>query len=521
MAACLTLVSTLRRAHGLLQPVNRVLIGGRTAASAAPLSLSVSQAKLKTGEDLVMVKPLTTLYRMVFKGYMNYLHELQVYEKKLYGPIYKKKMGNYESVTLSSAELLEELLRKDERFPCRGDMTIWTEYRDMRGIGYGPFTEEGEKWYQLRAILNKRMLHPKDSLQYGDVINKVVTDFITRMYFLRQNSASGDMVTDLSNELYRFALEGISSILFETRIGCLEKEIPQATQDFINSIIQMFSYSMMVVIMPRWTRKILPFWDRYIAGWEGIFKFSRMLIDQKMEAVHNRVAQGQEVEGEYLTYLISNTEMNIKEVYGSIAELLLAGVDTTSNTIVWALYLLSQNPEVQDRLYEEVSNGIQEDGVIAAEDITNMPFLKAVIKETLRMYPVVSLNARLMTEKDVSIGGYFFPKKTLFAFSNYSISQDEKVFPEPDKFRPERWLRDGRQRPHPFGSLPFGFGVRGCVGRRIAELEMHLLLSRIISLFEIRPVSGTGKVKAVNRTVLVPDRRMNLHFLERHRISSQ
>ncbi|KAJ8351652.1 hypothetical protein SKAU_G00231280 [Synaphobranchus kaupii] len=520
MAVLLALGSVERGARWLLRPMNGALIGGRTAGTAAPVSVSANQAKLKTEGDLAEIKALQMLYRMVFKGYRNHMHELQMYEKQLYGPIYKVRVGNYRSIVLNSVELLEELLRKDEKFPSRGDMSLWTEYRDMKGIGYGPFTEEGEKWYQLRTILNKRMLHPKDSVQYGDVVNEVVTDFIKRIYHLRQTSPSGDMVTDLSNELYRFSLEGISSILFETRIGCLEKEIPEATQDFINSIAQMFSYSMLVVMLPKWTRNLLPVWDWYLAGWEGIFKFARNLIDKKMETIQHRLAQGQEVEGEYLTYLIANRKLSSKDVYGSVAELLLAGVDTTSNTLMWALYLLSQYPEVQDKLYREVSSCVLGDRLITVQDISQMPFLKVVIKETLRMYPVVPMNARLMTETDVSIGGYFFPKKTSFSICHYSISQDEKTFPEPHKFRPERWLRDGRQRPNPFGSLPFGFGVRGCVGRRIAELEMHLALSRIISLFEIRPDPRIGEVKAHNRTVLVADRQVNLHFLERNGITS-
>lgn len=70
-------------------------------------------------------------------------------------------------------------------------------------------SREGEKWYNLRMVLNKRMLHPKDSVQYGDIINDVVTDFTKRVYYLRQCSPTGDLVTDIANEFYCFSLEGM------------------------------------------------------------------------------------------------------------------------------------------------------------------------------------------------------------------------------------------------------------------------------------------------------------------------
>lgn len=183
--------------------------------------------------------------------------------------------------------------------------------------------------------------------------------------------------------------------------------------------------------------------------------------------------------------------------------------------MMWAMHLLSRDPNAQDTLYQEVSHCIPGDKIPSAQDVNRMPYLKAVIKETLRMFPVVPMNARIMVENDIIIGGHFFTKKTSFTMCHYAISQDEKTFPEPSKFKPERWLRDGRVRPNPFGSIPFGFGVRGCVGRRIAELEMYLALSRIIKLFEIRPDPSIGEVKALNRTVLVADRQVNLHFMER------
>lgn len=72
---------------------------------------------------------------------------------------------------------------------------------------------EGVKWYNLRTVLNKRMLHPKESVQYGDVVNEVVSDLIKRIYHLRRTSPTGDRVNNLSNELYRFSLEGTWEIL--------------------------------------------------------------------------------------------------------------------------------------------------------------------------------------------------------------------------------------------------------------------------------------------------------------------
>ncbi|CAK6963720.1 sterol 26-hydroxylase%2C mitochondrial [Scomber scombrus] len=508
MAARLSRTVMQRNGSRLLQLCFR----GKGYTSSAPGTLSAFQDKPRSVEELPYSSFLRMIYRLLFQGFYKRLHELQIYEKQLYGPIYKDGM---KAVSLNTPQLLEELMRNEDKYPCRGDMSFWKDYRDMRGFGYGPFTEEGERWHNLRVMLNKRMLHPKDSAQYGSIINDVVTDFTKRIYYLRQCSATGDLVTNLANELYQFSLEGIASVLFETRIGCLEKEIPAGTQDFINAIAQMFSNSFAVVLAPKWSRNLLPYWGRYIAGWEGIFSFGKDLIDKKMEIIQQRIDNNQEVEGEYLTYLLSNTQMSTKDIYGSVTELLLAGVDTTSNTLTWTLHLLSKHPQVQDRLYKEVSTLVPADQIPSAEQVTAMPYLRAIIKEALRMYPVVPTNARIHAEKDLIIGGFKFSKNTVFKISHYAISHDEEVFPDPFTFKPERWLRDGRKRPHAFGSIPFGFGVRSCVGRRIAELEMYMLLVQLIRQFEIKPDPTIKEVKCLNRTVLVPDRPINLHFVDR------
>ncbi|KAK2840109.1 hypothetical protein Q5P01_013849 [Channa striata] len=505
-----------RRRHEAVDRLKNGGVGvrGRGASSAAVMGTSDKQ---KTMENLGGPGLMASLYWLFVKGYFQTTQQMQIEHSKIYGPLWKSKYGPLVVVNVASAELIEQVLRQEGRHPIRTDMPHWRSYRELRNQAHGPLTEMGAKWQRIRSILNPRMLKPKHVSSYTAAINEVVTDFVQRLAWLRETSGQDMMVNDVAGELYKFAFEGISSVLFETRMGCMNEVVPEKTQKFIFSVGEMFRLSPVVVLFPKSTWPYMPFWRRFVAAWDHLFKVADELVQKKIEEIQKNVDLDQNVEGAYLTHLLLSDQMTVTEILGSITELLLAGVDTTSNTISWCLYHLAKEPEIQEQLYQEVMRVCPGDKVPTSDDAAHMPYLKAIIKETLRLYPVVPGNARVVVENEIMVGDHLFPKNTLFHLCHYAVSYDDSIFPNAHAFLPQRWLRapDEKSKQHPFGSVPFGFGIRACLGRRVAELEMYLLLSRLVKQFEVRPDPAGTTVKPITRTLLCPAKPINLQFLDR------
>ncbi|XP_061089529.1 sterol 26-hydroxylase, mitochondrial-like [Conger conger] len=478
---------------------------------------AVKTEKYKTIDDLPGPSLSTTAYWLFVKGYADKAHAMQVEHRKLYGPIWRSRFGPFDLVNVASPELILQVIKQEGQYPIRTDLPHWREYRDLRGQAYGLHVNEGPEWHRIRSILNPKMLKLKEVSGYAPVVHQVVGDLLQRLESLRQRSPDGATVSNLAGELYKFGFEGISAILFESRLGCLREDIPEDTLRFIAAVDSMLTLSQTVLFLPLWTRRILPFWRRFVRAWDDLYHIARKLIDRRAQEINEMVERGEEVEGMYLSYLLSNEKLSLGEVYISIAELLLGGIDTTSNTLSWTLYHLARDKDIQERLYQEISSVCPGMQLPSREDLTRMPYLKAVIKEILRMYPVVPGNGRLTVDNDVVVDNYWFAKNTQFHLCHYAASHLESEFPDAERFIPERWLRGNpaQSRHHPYSSIPFGVGVRACVGRRVAELEMYFALSRLLQHYEVRPSNFAHSLEPKTRTLLVPGAPINLRFIPR------
>ncbi|KAM7365774.1 hypothetical protein PAMP_016684 [Pampus punctatissimus] len=487
-------------------------------------NLIQATGKLKGIDDLPGPSLSTTLYWLFVKGYADKSHLLQGLQKSLYGPIWRSKFGPFDIVNVATPELIAQVIQQEGRYPVRALLPHWKEYRDLRGQAYGLHVDTGPEWYRIRSALNPKMLKLQEVSAYAPIIHHVVGDLLQRIELLRSRSEDQATVSDLAAEFYKFGFEGISSILFETRLGCLQEEIPHDTLRFITAANDMLTLSETVVLFPHWSRGILPFWKRFVQAWDDLYDVAHTLINRRVAEIEAQLYSGEQVEGMYLTYLLSSDKLSRAEVYISITELLLGGVDTTSNTLSWALYHLSRDCRVQDRLYQEVNSVCPDRRQPTTDDLSRMPYLKAVIKETLRLYPVVPGNGRFISENEVVVDNYCLPKKTQFHLCHYAVCHDESEFVDSELFVPDRWLRaetPGRHpssssfQHHPYSFIPFGVGVRACVGKRVAEMEMYFALSRLMQHYEVQPEDGAPAVEPKTRTLLIPAKPINLHFLPR------
>ncbi|HEY2242397.1 MAG TPA: cytochrome P450 [Streptosporangiaceae bacterium] len=198
----------------------------------------------------------------------------------------------------------------------------------------------------------------------------------------------------------------------------------------------------------------------------------------------------------------TGTGMTGQQLRDEAVTLVIAGSETTGNTIAWACYLLTRHPEIQAQLQQEA------DQVLAGrdpgyDDLARLPVTRAVITETLRLYSPVWILPRQAAE-DVELDGHRLAAKSRILFSPFALNRDPAVHREPDRFDPGRWAsheyRPGETRQSFF---PFGQGIRNCIGEGFAWTEAILLLSAIAARWQLRLADGADVHPLVSST-LVP-----------------
>lgn len=504
----------------------------------APLSsLAASSKSLKPIDDLPGPPDLFGLgfaYRVAMgkfrtkKPFEKLALDGQFADVDKYGNIFRVKLFDLDLVTISDPADIAKVLRTEPKYPQRLNSPHLSYYRELRKTVPGVFFSDGEVWHRYRSTVSKRILKPREVAEYLPVFNEIVADFTSRLHSIRSPAGTENEfeVVDLDNELFKWSFESVAHVLFDRRFGCLAEEVNPEAQDFIKSVGGFLGSFLQVILLPVSFYKVYETktFKEFINCFDNMYKYADMFITKKVQQLERegrldpkRLDQNPEPEKVgFVEFLLTKENLSTDDLMASIIDLLFAGVDTTSNTMQWFLYMMSKNPDKQEKLYQEITSVLENDELPSSKTLTKMPYLKACFKESLRLYPVLSTLTRVV-QNDIDLQGYHIPKGSSIQMMLYYTSRTEKYFKNASEYIPERWLRNEQREGgeiDPFASIPFGFGTRMCAGRRIAEMELYLLATRLVQKYKL-VYPENEYVEPYMRGVIIPDRPLRVKFLDR------
>ena len=270
---------------------------------------------------------------------------------------------------------------------------------------------------------------------------------------------------ELRPRMQAITLDIILRTVFGIRQGEKLVELRDALRDFLDLTTNPRLLLPVLLVGPERVRRLGPFRRRIERVDHLIYR----------EIAERRRAGNLEERDDVLSMLVGarhedGSPMSDDEMRDELLTLLVAGHETTATSLAWAVERLSRHPDKLDRLRSEVEDGADE-------------YLTATIQETLRLRPVISIVIRRLTEP-VEIGGYELPAGVSVTPCVYLVHRNPEIYPEPDRFLPERFLDNP---PGTYTWIPFGGGVRRCLGASFAQFEMAVVLKELVKRHQIRP----------------------------------
>ncbi|XP_048741993.1 probable cytochrome P450 CYP44 [Ostrea edulis] len=432
---------------------------------------------------------------------------------KEYGPIVKENIAGITSVRIFDPDDVRTVFLNEDKQPHVAPLLDTTkQYREQRNLSPGLGNTNGEEWYRLRSAVQQMMMRPKAVTVYLPFVEEVVNDFTDRIKKIRNSKGE---IENFNYEAAKWNLESSGMTCFETRLGCLVDTPTPHIHRMITSNNAIFELStkinFSVPLHKIFTTKL---WQALLNEEDYFFRNGQKLVDETVGRIDNLQTQGRLEDGQFnfLLYLLSKKELSFKDVSIITLSLFGDGLNTTVPTLLFAMYCIAKNPEVQQKAYEEVREALKDGQPITGEHINKMTYLKACVKESQRILPI-GLEIKRILKKDLILGGYLVPAGTIVELAPYVHYKSPDYFVEPDRFLPERWLRDGSAlNIHPYLLTPFGHGPRMCAGRRFAEQELYVLLSKMLMNFKLE---FHGDLDMKFQVLMVPDRPATFTFKDR------
>lgn len=301
-----------------------------------------------------------------------------------------------------------------------------------------------------------------------------------------RDPVSFEVPETFSKDINHLSFESVAVVALDKRMGLIRNtsDVPEAKELF-ECLLSFTRAFYELGIKPSIYKYIkTPTYRRFEKSLDTMFDICYKYTKEALERIEKRGSINSE--GNSVLEKLIKIDQKIAMIMA--IDMLIAGVEVTSTVLASIMLCLATNPQKQQKLREEILNTVGKTEKFTLENTKNLPYLRACIKETLRLYPIIFGNMRA-TGVDLCMSGYQVPKNTNVMLTSNLMLQDERYFPKPNEFIPERWLRtdssEHNKNINPFIYLPFGFGPRSCVGKRIVDIEMEITTANLVRNFEV------------------------------------
>jgi cytochrome P450 len=406
-----------------------------------------------------------------------------------YGDIYKLDLGIVNIVILNHPDYAQYIMRDNFRNYDKGGK-LWDAVRTL--VGDGLVTAEGEHWRRQR-----RMMQPQFHRQHlASLTNHMVEAIEDGMSEWDSIAASGEAF-NIAKAFNKITMNVIVRTMFGTDLNSIETDEMGNRVDFV---LSRMLQEMVLGSLPDWIP--VPGRVKYQEAIAYIDKYIYSLIEKRRREPNHENA-------DVLTMLLNlvddetGEQMSDKQLRDEAITVFLAGYETTSVSMTWASYMMTQYPEVAQKLAAHVDN-VLEGQIPKFEDLMQLTYPRMVMEEVMRLSPPVFFVARTAVEDDM-IGGYPIKAGDFVAIIPLTIHRHPDFWQDADKFDPERFTPENIKGRHPQAWLPFGAGQRSCIGKDFALMEGPLILTRLAQRYTLKAVPEHQPKPAMSMTLSTKD----------------
>jgi cytochrome P450 len=412
-----------------------------------------------------------------------------------YGDIVHVKIINKCIYLISSPELIEWILVKNSKNYSKDTRGV-KKLKKLQLFGEGLVFSSGELWRRQRKIIQPAFHHTCITT-FSEHMIESTDQLITHL----RTETKENQPVNWSNEITQLTLDIVIKTLFGT-----DQPIPVGLKSMINNFMGE-SNKIIDRVVP------LPLWLPTPSN--RIFHRSKSAFFAYIKAlIHSRL-QEEEPSPDLLSMLLftvdeAGNRMSIDQLISEIQTFILAGHDTTANLLKWVFYLLGKYPDSEVLVREEMEQCDMTQPVM--EWIKQLPYTKAVLQETLRLYPSAWLLPRSPITDD-TLNGYPIPAGASVMISPYVVHRDPRFWTRPTQFDPSRFLETPMNSTLNYTYIPFGAGPRQCIGKEFAMMEAIIILSKLMTTFKFECLTQE-KVSPITAITLQPDKTLMFRVSE-------